>query len=646
MSAIWGLWHRDGQPLAREVREPIAASLSAYGTDRAVSWSAEGIAVGCALASALPEDTYDRQPLVAGGDSSVLVADLRIDNRADLLRELGICAGASDKMADSSLLQTAWMRWGEDCVGRLIGDFALAIWDPRNRRIICARDHFGRRPLHYIDQGPLFAFASFPKGLYALPNVRPVVDETMIAMRLALLPEAGERSFFRNIHRLPPGHLLVAGRHGVAVRPYWRPDPERRITFSKDTDYVENFRALFDEAVRCRLRSAGPVGSMLSGGFDSGSVSAAAAGLLAEAGKPLTAFTSVPSPASANTAPRQRFGNESHHAAAVAAFYPNVKHVLVEPAPACILDLLGEFRLWRDMPESLPAMAPYRHAMAVAIQQQGIRTVLSGAMGNITISYDGLSLLPDLIRRGKWVRWAREAAALKQSNWMRLPGLLGYSFGPFVPRLCRSRFHAIRSLQKHSMIHSAFVSSAGIAEMAEAFDREMRLTSRGHSRHLRAAAFVRRDKGSGNSGASITGVDSRDPTADKRLAEFCLAIPDEQFLRNGQRKYLLRRAFAERLPPMILEERRKGMTGADWHLRVAPYRDRFAEAVERVARSPIAQTCLDIPRMRRLIDRWPRDDGWSASAVVHEYRLGLCRGLSAGDFICWVESGARQDTLC
>jgi asparagine synthase (glutamine-hydrolysing) len=642
MSAIWGLWHRDGRPLTREVRERVGASLSAYGTDRAASWSADGVAVGCALASALPEDSFDRQPLVAGGDHSVLVADLRIDNRPDLWRDLGICAGAGDKMADSSLLQAAWARWGEDCVGRLIGDFAFAIWDPRNRRIICARDHFGRKPLHYIDQGPLFAFASFPRGLYALPDVRPIVDETMIAMRLALLPEAGGRSFFRNIQRLPPGHLLVGDRHGVAVRPYWRPDPERRITFSKDTDYVENFRALFDEAVRYRLRSAGPVGSMLSGGFDSGSVSAAAAGLLAEAGKPLTAFTAVPSAAAANTAPRQRFGNESHHAAAVAGFYPNIKHVLVEPAPACILDLLGEFRLWRDMPESLPAMAPYRHAMAVATQQQGIRTVLSGAMGNITISYDGLSLLPDLIRRGNWVRWAREAAALKQSNWMGLPGLLGCSFGPFVPRLRGSRSASIRSLQKHSMIHPALVSSAGVAEMVESFDREGRLASRGDSRHLRAAAFVRRDNGAGNCGASITGVDSRDPTADKRLAEFCLAIPDEQFLRNGQRKYLLRRAFAERLPPMILEERRKGMTGADWHLRVAPYRDRFAEAVDRVARSPMAQTCLDISRMQRLIDRWPRD-GWSSTAVVDDYRLGLCRGLSVGDFICWVESGACQD---
>jgi asparagine synthase (glutamine-hydrolysing) len=640
MSAIWGMWRRDGRPTAPDVRERIETSFSTYGTDRISSWSADGVAVGCALASTLPEDRWDRQPLVADGDHSVLIADLRIDNRPELLRDLGIRAG--DQIADSSLLAAAWMRWGEDCVGHLIGDFAFAVWEPRRQRIVCARDHFGRKPLHYLEQGPLFAFASFPMGLCALPDVSPVVDETMIAMRLALLPEAGERSFFRDIRRLPPGHLLIAERHGVTLRRYWRPDPERRITFSKDSDYVENFRALFDEAVRCRLRSTGPVGALLSGGFDSSSVSAAAARLLAEAGNPLTAFTSVPNPASGGAAPKQRFGDESHHAAAVADLYPNMRHVLVEPAPGCLLDFLGEFRIWNNLPEGLPAMAPYRHAMATAIERQGIRTMLNGAMGNITISYDGLALLPDLIRRGKWVRWAREAARLKQSNWMRFPALLRSSFGPFIPRLRRSRSAALHSLQRYSMIHPAFLSAAGVADIVEAFDREGRSRSKGDSRHLRAAAFLRQDKGASNAGASMSAADSRDPTADKRLAEFCLAIPDEQFLRDGQRKYLLRRAFAERLPPMILEERRKGMTGADWHLRVAPYRDRFAEAVERIAQSPIAQTCLDIPRMRRAVDHWP-ENGWSGAAVIHEYRLGLCRAISAGEFICWVESGACQN---
>jgi asparagine synthase (glutamine-hydrolysing) len=476
--------------------------------------------------------------------------------------------------------------------------------------------------------------------LYTLPEVRPEVDETMIAIRLALLPEAQDRSFFRNIQRLPPGHLLVADNQGVRVRAYWRPDPERRITFAKDTDYVENFRTLFDEAVRCRLRSVGSIGSMLSGGFDSSSVAATAAGLLAQTGNDLTAFTGMPGKGSPDTAPGGRFGDESQHAAAVAGMYPNVKHVLVEPAPACVLDFLAEFRLRRDTPEALLAMAPYRHAMGAALQHRGLKAVLTGGMGNITISYDGLPLLPDLIRRGRWARWAREAAGLKRSRWMRLPTLLKCSFGPFVPGLHGSRTVSFNNIQKHSMIHPAFLSSPGIAEMVEAFNRTGRLAW--NSRHLRAAAFMRRDGGAGNSGGLMTGMDSRDPTADKRLAEFCLAIPDEQFLRNGQRKYLLRRAFAQRLPRIILDERRKGMTGADWYLRVAPYRHRFADAVERVARSPIAQTFLDISRMRRAIDRWPQD-GWSESAVVFEYRLGLCRALAVGDFICWVESGTRRD---
>jgi asparagine synthase (glutamine-hydrolysing) len=638
MSTIWGVWHREGRPLDRGECERARASLSTDTGNRTAAWSGTGIALGCELAWMLPEDCYDDQPLVAHCDDSVLVADLRIDNRAELIRELGICAG--DRIADASLLQAAWLRWGEDCVGHLAGDFAFAIWDSRNRRLICARDHFGHKPFHYVNQGSLFAFASLPRGLYTLPDVRPEIDETMIAIRLALLPEAHDRSFFRNIHRLPPGHLLVADQQGIRVRAYWRPDPERRITYSKDNDYVENFRALFDEAVRCRLRSVGPVGSMLSGGFDSSSVAATAAGLLAGAGKSLTAFTGVPGPGSSSTAPAGRFADESQHAAAVAGMYPNMKHVLVEPAPACVLDFLAEFRSRRDTPEALLTMAPYRHAMAAATQQQGLKTVLTGGMGNITISYDGLALLPDLIRRGKWGRWAREAAGLKQSRWMHLPTLLRCSFGPFVAHLRGSRSNAANSIRKHSMIHPAFLSSAGVAELLETFERTRQVAW--NSRRIRAVGFARRDGGAGNSGGLMTGMDSRDPTADKRLAEFCLAIPDEQFLRNGQRKYLLRRAFAERLPRIVLEERRKGMTGADWHLRVSPYRHRFAEAVERVAQSPIAQACLDIARMRRAIDRWPRD-GWSESAVTSEYRLGLCRALAVGDFICWVESGACRD---
>jgi asparagine synthase (glutamine-hydrolysing) len=144
--------------------------------------------------------------------------------------------------------------------------------------------------------------------------------------------------------------------------------------------------------------------------------------------------------------------------------------------------------------------------------------------------------------------------------------------------------------------------------------------------------------GSAASGMAIAEVDYRDPTIDKRLVEFCLAIPEEQFLRKGVTKSLLRRAMAGRLPDAILEERRKGLVGADWHLRIAPYRDRFAESLARLEASDLARRCLDLGRMRRLIDHWPRDD-WHTARVAIDYRVALCRGLAAGEFILWVEEG-------
>jgi asparagine synthase (glutamine-hydrolysing) len=601
-------------------------------------WESADVALGCALSATLPEDKYDNQPLHCPDDASVLVADLRIDNRQDLCGALGIAGGAGLAMADSALLQVAWNRWGEGALDRLVGDFAFAVWEPRRQRLVCARDHFGRRAMHYIEQGPLFAFSSVPKGIHALPGVRREVDRTMMLTRLALLPQARDRSFFQDVKRLPPGHMLVADRNGVDVRPYWKPDTERRVVFSKDCDYVEAFRDIFDQAVRCRLRSCGPVGTALSGGFDSSSVTVTAARLLAPEGQLVTAFTGVPAAGFIEDAARPgEFGNEGPHAASVAALYPNVKHILVPPVHAFPFDLLAPQRMLKDTPGGPPCMAPSANAMESAQQEYKIRTLLGGAAGNLTISYEGLDLLPGLIRRGRWIRWASEAAALGRTGGLRGSDILRQTFRPFIPKALRRRADRIRRLPMHSMVHPGIVASGEILEILQSARRDVGLPEGPDGRKIRAAAFRRVDHSAAGA-VDMNGVSYRDPTIDKRLVEFCLAIPEEQFLHHGQTKSLLRRAMAGQLPAMILDERRTGSVGADWYLRVAPYRDRFAEAVERVASSETARELLDVPRMRGLIDSWPRD-GWSSQGVAYDYRLALCRGLAAGEFICWVEEG-------
>jgi asparagine synthase (glutamine-hydrolysing) len=582
----------------------------------------------------LPEDEYDRQPLgwnatESDSDASLLVADLRIDNRAELRRILRIPAEAAAVMADSALLQAAWREWGDSCPERLAGDFAFAVWEPGRQRLILVRDHFGRRPLHYTENDSLFAFASLPTGIVAFPTVARKLDPTMLVIRLALFPECGERTFFQGVQRVPPGHMVVVDRNGIVARPYWKPDVARQLTYRKDSDYVEGFQTIFEEAVRCRLRATGATGCMLSGGFDSSSVTAMAATVLAAEGRMLTAFTSVPSAGFAGSDPPGRFGNEGPHAASVAAMYPNVRHVLVEPAQACSIDLLASES--QTTPGVHPCMAPIRKAMGDAFQERGITSVLTGANGNLTISYDGLPLLSDLLRRFRWARWAKEAQGLRVLREASWRSIVGNSLLPLMPRPVHRIFYETGKLSQHSMIHPDFIRSGEILRILESARNAMGKFSLRDGRGMRAAGFWRRDNG--GDGPARPGVRGCDPTSDIRLVNFCLAVPDEQFLRLGQRRFLLRRAMAGRLPRKILDERRKGLGGADWYLGVAPYRDRLAEAVARAESSAMARHFLDVQRMRRLIDEWPKA-GWDTRSVGSDYRLALLRGLAVSEFIC------------
>ena len=136
------------------------------------------------------------------------------------------------------------------------------------------------------------------------------------------------------------------------------------------------------------------------------------------------------------------------------------------------------------------------------------------------------------------------------------------------------------------------------------------------------------------------GIDQRDPTSDRRLLEFCLAIPEDQFLRHGKTKFLYRRAFANTMPAATIAARKRGYQGADWHVGLTAVRDQVAAELDRLEKSPRARRVIDLPRLRRLIENWPRD-GWHENDVIMQYRLILLHGLTVGKFIRWVEGGSQ-----
>ena len=149
MTAICLLWRFEGVSDIRDDAGSMLSALRPYGADHQALWADGQVGMGRALYRTLPEDAYDRQPLSVAGGTAVLVADARLDNRDELAGLLDISTTDRAIMSDTDILVRAWERWGDDCVPRLLGDFAFIVWDARNQRVFCARDPLGRRPLHY-----------------------------------------------------------------------------------------------------------------------------------------------------------------------------------------------------------------------------------------------------------------------------------------------------------------------------------------------------------------------------------------------------------------------------------------------------------------------------------------------------------------
>ena len=216
MTALAGLWRFDGRPDAAEGCARMLAAQELYGPHHGAQWSDSAVALGRRLMRVLPEDAFDRQPLIGGEGRYVLVADVRLDNRDELTEALRIPAPQARTLCDAAILLAAIERWDESCLERLVGDYAFAVWDGVRRRLLLARDPLGQRPLHYHRGNKFFAFASMPKGLHALPDVPYAPDEERIAEFLVLMPETGTQSFFLGIERVRA--WTCCHRHGE--RPY------------------------------------------------------------------------------------------------------------------------------------------------------------------------------------------------------------------------------------------------------------------------------------------------------------------------------------------------------------------------------------------------------------------------------------------
>ncbi|MGZ8311840.1 MAG: asparagine synthetase B family protein, partial [Allosphingosinicella sp.] len=559
MTALAGFFAYDGAgDIARRCERMLQAQqVHAPPPDRI--WHDDHIALGRRLYKLLPEDEFDQGPVLSADGRRVLVADVRIDNREDLCRDLGLTQVEAERLADSAILAKALERWDEKALDRLVGDFAFAWWNAESRRLLLARDFLGQRPLQFHRGRGFFAFASMPKGLHALEEIPIVPNRLAAADFLALMPETGTETFFEGVEKVEPGHVVTVTREGIASRKYWQPDCTE-LRLGGGDDYVEALREQLDQAVDSRLRGAGDrVAATLSGGLDSPAVAATAARLLATRGGTVTAFTGAPRAGYSGRGVGNSFVDESPLAAKVAALYPNMEHVIVRGGAESPLDGLDRYFFLYERPFLNICNGVWTLAIQRELKARGLTVLLNGGAGNLTLSYDGMPLLTRLIARGRLLHFAREAILLRR-NGMRVGTIAAQSIGPFLPASLWRGISRLRGKGRHLTDYSA-ISATAATEMGlleRAAERGLDVSYRPRSDPVETRLWVlgRLDQGNYNKGAlAAWGIDGRDPTADRRLVEFCLRVPMEQYLADGMPRSLARRALADRLPDEVRLER-------------------------------------------------------------------------------------------
>ena len=202
MSAVVGIFYLDERPVAASELNEMLESLAHRGPDGSGAWREGATGLGHRMLWTTPESLHERLPLADQTGKLAITADARIDNRQELIHLLGVADRPAEPISDSQLILAAYEKWGEQCVERLLGDFAFAIWDGRRQSLFCARDPLGVKHFYYYySPGRAFVFASELKALLRLPFVPRRLNELAATLSISasvLVPDGDPQDFAKD----------------------------------------------------------------------------------------------------------------------------------------------------------------------------------------------------------------------------------------------------------------------------------------------------------------------------------------------------------------------------------------------------------------------------------------------------------------
>jgi asparagine synthase (glutamine-hydrolysing) len=582
MSGIAGIIRFDGAPVEAEQIKNMTAAMSYRGPDGINHWVRGSIALGQCMLRTTPESLEETQPLTNEDKSLVLTMDGRVDNWEDLRTDLLARGVALRNRSDAELVLRAYEVWGRDCVQHIDGDFALVIWDHRTGEAFCARDRMGNKPFHYYWDGKALVFASEVHPILAMPSVRNVLNEGMLAEIIADEWYSRDETLWAGIMRLVAAHTMTVTSRGPITDQYWAPDLWADLPCRTEEDYYEHYRELFFDAVRRLSRSHKSVGYEVSGGLDSSAVFCAAVALRNLDRLPAPgiegytiAFTDYAE------------ANEISYARAVAE---HVRVPIQEMAPdikdfSWFVKRADRYNEFPGYPAGSAQTSLYEQAAT-----QGVRVILTGSGGDHFLQGSRAYYAQELALR-QWQNlfecFAADAKAFGAAHagwWLIRHGML-----PLLPKSLKTALREVTHYFEDKPIRSGYWLAPQMRDRLQGRRQRSNPVYGNAVRHrgqlyLLQALYYPFDAWGRELGERLCasfGIECRHPYVSANFVQFAFATPERLRLRGARDKYIHTQALRAILPPVIRERRIKADFAGLFSERIHTLNQEFTEFLPR-----------------------------------------------------------------
>ena len=281
MCGITGLIHLDNLPASPAILQRMTDAIAHRGPDGEGHWVEGNVALGHRRLAIIDLSPAGHQPMLSVSQRHVLVYNGEIYNFRELRAELAVLGYQFRSKTDSEVVLNALIAWGPKALDRFNGMFGLALWDRQEQTLLLARDRYGIKPLYYSQQGRTLAFGSEQKAILAMPEFQRSVDKEALLEYFTFQNIFTDKTLMNDVKLLPAGYYaqldLKRRSPTLQLTQYWDFDFREPSVVARDQEYREELDRLFQQAVNRQLITDVALGSYLSGGMDSGSITAIAA---------------------------------------------------------------------------------------------------------------------------------------------------------------------------------------------------------------------------------------------------------------------------------------------------------------------------------------------------------------------------------